>query len=71
VGSSLGIGRIGSILGPVIGGELIQLNWSNADLFIAVAVPAVISSIVLILLARKPQLTPREAREPSNAGARQ
>ncbi|WP_338822858.1 aromatic acid/H+ symport family MFS transporter [Bradyrhizobium septentrionale] len=56
VGWSLGVGRIGSILGPVIGGELIRMNWSNADLFFAVAVPAAVSSLMLILLAWKPRI---------------
>jgi AAHS family 4-hydroxybenzoate transporter-like MFS transporter len=51
VGWSLGIGRVGSIVGPVIGGELIRLNWSNTDLFIAVAVPAGTSALILIVLA--------------------
>src|SRR5258705_3569117 len=51
VGWSLGIGRVGSIVGPVLGGELIRLNWSNSDIFIAVAVPAVISSLMLFLMA--------------------
>lgn len=48
VGWCLGIGRIGSVVGPVIGGELIRLNWSQADLFHVVALPSVV--IVLILL---------------------
>jgi AAHS family 4-hydroxybenzoate transporter-like MFS transporter len=51
IGWSLGIGRVGSIVGPVLGGELIHLNWSNSDIFIAVAVPAVISSLMLLLMA--------------------
>ena len=51
IGWSLGIGRVGSIVGPVVGGELIRLNWSNTDIFIAVAVPAVISSLMLLLMA--------------------
>ena len=48
VGWCLGIGRIGSVIGPVVGGELIRLNWSQGDLFHIVAVPSVV--IVLILL---------------------
>ncbi len=51
IGWSLGIGRIGSIVGPLLGGELIRLNWSNSGIFIAVAVPAVISSLMLLLMA--------------------
>ena len=51
IGWSLGVGRIGSIVGPVLGGELIRRNWSNADLFLAVAVPAAVSAIVLLVMA--------------------
>lgn len=52
IGWSLGIGRIGSIVGPVLGGELIRRNWSNSDIFLAVAVPAAVSAVVLMLMAR-------------------
>nr|WP_175165426.1 MFS transporter [Paraburkholderia fynbosensis] len=52
VGWSLGIGRIGSIVGPVIGGELIRLGLSNGSLFLAVAVPAVLSASMLVLVAK-------------------
>ncbi|KAA1003749.1 aromatic acid/H+ symport family MFS transporter [Paraburkholderia panacisoli] len=57
IGWSLGIGRIGSIVGPVIGGELIRMNWPNADLFMAVAVPAAFSALMLMLMARGRQTT--------------
>ena len=55
IGWSLGIGRIGSIVGPVLGGMLIQWKWSNAEIFIAVAVPALISALMLFLMSREPQ----------------
>jgi AAHS family 4-hydroxybenzoate transporter-like MFS transporter len=45
IGWSLGVGRIGSVVGPVLGGQLIGLQWSNAALFIAAAVPVVISAL--------------------------
>src|SRR5271166_474767 len=48
IGWSLGIGRFGSILGPVIGGALIGLHWPNSSLFIAAAVPALISSLMMV-----------------------
>jgi len=51
IGWSLGVGRIGAIVGPVLGGELIRRNWSNRDLFLAVAVPAVASTVVLLMMA--------------------
>ena len=48
VGWSLGIGRIGSVVGPVVGGELIRLNWDNGALFGAVAVPSLVILLILI-----------------------
>ncbi|QRX81465.1 aromatic acid/H+ symport family MFS transporter [Glaciimonas sp. PAMC28666] len=50
IGWSLGIGRIGSIVGPVLGGELIRLNWPNSTIFIVLAVPALVSALMLILM---------------------
>jgi AAHS family 4-hydroxybenzoate transporter-like MFS transporter len=51
IGWSLGIGRIGSIIGPVLGGELLRRNWSSSDIFLAVAVPAAVSALVLLVMA--------------------
>ena len=48
IGWSLGIGRIGAIVGPVLAGELMALHWSNERLFIAAAVPALISAVVIL-----------------------
>lgn len=50
IGWSLGVGRIGSIVGPVLGGELIKRNWPNHELFLAVAVPAALSAIMLLAM---------------------
>lgn len=50
IGWALGIGRIGSVLGPVIGGQLIALQWTNSALFMAAAVPAVISALTVVRL---------------------
>jgi len=51
VGWSLGIGRVGSIVGPVLAGELIRRNWANSDIFFAMAVPTIISALMLLLIA--------------------
>lgn len=50
IGWSLGVGRIGSILGPTLGGELIRREWSNASIFATVAVPAAASALLLHLM---------------------
>ena len=48
IGWSLGIGRIGAIVGPVLAGRFMALHWSNERLFIAAAVPALISAVVIV-----------------------
>jgi AAHS family 4-hydroxybenzoate transporter-like MFS transporter len=50
VGSGLGIGRIGSIVGPFVGGILLGRHWAVRDLFIAAAIPALISALVMFSL---------------------
>ncbi len=45
VGWALGIGRIGSIVGPLIGGELLRLHWQSESLFLAAAAPALCAAL--------------------------
>ena len=40
VGWALGIGRIGSVIGPVVGGWFIGFGWSTPNIFLATAVPS-------------------------------
>lgn len=53
---AMGIGRIGSILGPVIGGELMRFNWTTSHLFIAAAVPAGFALLSVIVFWRSGKL---------------
>ena len=46
---ALGVGRFGSILGPLIGGYLLTLNLPFADLFLIAAIPAGIASLALLM----------------------
>lgn len=68
IGWSLGVGRIGSIIGPVLGGELIRLNWPNSTIFIALAVPALVSA-VMVWCMRGRASTPSAAAAPATAPA--
>jgi MFS transporter, AAHS family, 4-hydroxybenzoate transporter len=52
VGWALGVGRIGAIVGPYIGGVMIGAKWTSQQLFWAAAVPAVISAVTLFVLTR-------------------
>jgi MFS transporter, AAHS family, 4-hydroxybenzoate transporter len=55
IGWSLGVGRFGSIVGPVLGGVLIQRQWATSEIFIAVALPALISALMMFFMSRGPQ----------------
>lgn len=50
VGAGLGIGRIGAIVGPMIGGALVAAQWSPQELLLAAAVAPTISTIVVVTL---------------------
>lgn len=54
VGWALGVGRIGSILGPVLGGILISFNPRNSVLFTCAAVPVLCCAGALYLFANLP-----------------
>jgi MFS transporter, AAHS family, 4-hydroxybenzoate transporter len=50
IGAGLGVGRIGAIVGPVVGGELMGLQWSTHRLFLVAAVPAMVSAVVMVAM---------------------
>jgi AAHS family 4-hydroxybenzoate transporter-like MFS transporter len=54
IGWANGVGRIGSILGPVIGGVLIGLDLPTSQLFLFAAVPPLCAAIACFALARLP-----------------
>jgi len=53
VGWGVGIGRIGSILGPVVGGVLLSLDWGMQRVFLATAIPPVMAAFAAARLARR------------------
>jgi AAHS family 4-hydroxybenzoate transporter-like MFS transporter len=50
IGAGLGVGRIGAIVGPAIGGMFMGAHWSTRDMFLAAAIPASISAIAMFSL---------------------
>jgi AAHS family 4-hydroxybenzoate transporter-like MFS transporter len=48
VGAGLGMGRMGAIIGPWVAGQLLSLHWSSQQLFLAAAVPALLSSVFML-----------------------
>jgi len=52
VGWALGVGRIGSIVGPMIGGALLRLGWKTRDMLLFAAVVAVIAFVSILASSR-------------------
>ena len=50
VGAGLGIGRLGAILGPSLAALLVAQQWSPQQLLWAAAVPALVSTLVIVTL---------------------
>ena len=50
VGAGLGVGRIGAIVGPYVGGVLLAHQWAPQQLFWAAAIPAFISTLIMLAL---------------------
>jgi AAHS family 4-hydroxybenzoate transporter-like MFS transporter len=56
VGAASGVGRTGSVLGPVLA-EIMRPRWTTEQLFLAAAVPALLSAFAI--LALRAALRPR------------
>ena len=52
VGWALGVGRVGSIVGPLVGGVLLSLNWSAGEVFVAAATAALCAALAAFSLGR-------------------
>jgi AAHS family 4-hydroxybenzoate transporter-like MFS transporter len=52
VGWALGIGRVGSIIGPLVGGALLTMKWSSAAVFAAAAAAALCAALAAFSLSR-------------------
>lgn len=50
IGAGLGIGRIGAIVGPVVGGVLMSQHLPSQKLFLVAAVPAAVSAIAMVAM---------------------
>jgi AAHS family 4-hydroxybenzoate transporter-like MFS transporter len=52
VGWALGIGRVGSIVGPLVGGALLTAKWSTGSVFLAAATAAMCAALAAFSLSR-------------------
>jgi len=51
VGWALGIGRIGSIVGPLVGSMLLSLRWDTRHIFLVGAGPVLIAAIAALSIS--------------------
>jgi AAHS family 4-hydroxybenzoate transporter-like MFS transporter len=57
IGWALGVGRVGSIVGPSLGGLLLSLRWTPDRIFMAAVAPAAFASAAILAAGRLPQKT--------------
>jgi len=62
-GWALGVGRFGSILGPLFGSMLLAMHIPVAQIFFFCAIPAVVAALLIIQVRSPSESTP------SNVGA--
>ena len=53
LGWALGIGRLGAIAGPIIGGVLLTMNLPFYQNFLVFAIPGIIGAIALFFVQKK------------------
>ena len=51
VGWALGIGRIGSIIGPWLGGLILSFEWKTSSLFMTASIPALVAALAALTMA--------------------
>src|SRR5262249_61717816 len=48
IGWALGVGRVGSIVGPSLGGVLLSLQWTPDRIFLAAMAPAICAAAAIV-----------------------
>ena len=62
IGWCLGIGRIGSIVGPILGGVMLKLNWSPREILLAGSIPALCAAAATFTSLRLRSNLPAEEK---------
>jgi AAHS family 4-hydroxybenzoate transporter-like MFS transporter len=52
VGWCLGVGRVGAIIGPLLGAFLISLHWPNSSIFVLGGLPALCAAVAVFAMGR-------------------
>ena len=52
IGWALGIGRIGSIVGPVLGGVMLSAGWHPRQIFLVGVIPSLCAAVAITITGR-------------------
>jgi AAHS family 4-hydroxybenzoate transporter-like MFS transporter len=58
VGWAMAIGRLGAVVGPMLGGILLGLQWSADQILLVIAVPELIGALCVFLVSKIPASKP-------------
>ena len=67
VGWCFGIGRVGAIVGPLIGGWMVANQWTPREIFMVAAVPPVIVALLLLFIRSRTNVSPSGSESPVGA----
>ncbi len=51
IGWGMGLGRLGSVVGPTVGGALIAFGLSRGNMFLVAAIPATIAGLLVVVMS--------------------
>ena len=63
IGWCLGVGRIGSIVGPILGGVMLKLDWSPREILLAGSIPALCAAAATFTSLRIQTNLPAEQKK--------
>jgi AAHS family 4-hydroxybenzoate transporter-like MFS transporter len=58
VGWGLGVGRVGAIVGPLLGGLMVAAQWGPESVFLTAAIPAMLTAVLLLVMVRVAHVSP-------------
>ena len=64
VGWCFGIGRVGAIVGPLIGGWMVANEWTPREIFMVAAVPPVVVALLLLFMRSRTNVRPSGSDAP-------
>jgi MFS transporter, AAHS family, 4-hydroxybenzoate transporter len=67
VGWCFGIGRVGAIVGPLVGGWMVANQWTPREIFMVAAVPPVVVALLLLFMRSHTNVSPSGSKAPIGA----